>query len=437
MITGNISNMHRDEAATVLAENNHADPRWQLLDRIFLTAPFQKSNRLPVLLRHLAEHSMDGTTDQLTEQRIGSAVFGKSPHYSPAEDSSVRVHVRQLRLRLHEYFACDGRGESLIAEIPKGSYELTFHGTQNPGASKTPAAITVPGRTWRRAWLATAFTWVAAGAAVACGAGWYHAVRASRDAGLQWPVSAVVQHDKPTKVVVSDGRAMLRLVAQRQFSLDDYLKPEFLHSLTPSRMDSDVSRLVKYISDSQITSFADTLVASTLVKLAGADGDNLMVYTARDINRRDLDQGNFVFVGGPTSNPWVLLFANKLNFEVVEDSVGGKMFFRNKKLIPGEQATYEGLPYPGSGGEDYGTISLLPSSSGSGNILILQGLREEGTEGLSILLANENNRAQLWHALKLRTGSRDPIYFEALIRAQTVAGAPVSISIIATRIISP
>ena len=89
---------------------------------------------------------------------------------------------------------------------------------------------------------------------------------------------------------------------------------------------------------SQITSFADTLVASTLVKLAGADGDNLMVYTARDINRRDLDQGNFVFVGGPTSNPWVSLFANKLNFEVVEDSVGGKMFFRNKKPLPGEQA---------------------------------------------------------------------------------------------------
>ena len=50
----------------------------------------------------------------------------KPSNYSPLEDSSVRVHVRQLRLKLHEYFNEEGRNEPVILEIPKGSYAPVF-----------------------------------------------------------------------------------------------------------------------------------------------------------------------------------------------------------------------------------------------------------------------------------------------------------------------
>jgi hypothetical protein len=79
----------------------------------------------------------------------------------------------------------------------------------------------------------------------------------------------------------------------------------------------------------------------------------------------------------------------------------------------------------------------MPGSSGQGNVLILQGLREEGTEALAILLADENNRTELQRALQIQNDAREPIYFEALIRARTVAGAPVSFKIVATRLVSP
>jgi hypothetical protein len=177
------------------------------------------------------------------------------------------------------------------------------------------------------------------------------------------------------------------------------------------------------------------MVTAALVKLAGSQSDHLVLCTARTLNQRELDHGNFVFVGGPTSNPWVSLYAAKLNFEAVEDGVGGKAYFLNKKPLPGEQATYEGLRYTGSGGEDYATISLLPNSSGQGNVLILQGLKEEGTEALAILLNTTKDRAELSRALQLHAKQKNPVYFEALVRARTVAGAPVSISIVATRII--
>jgi len=419
-------------------EEFSSDPRWQLLERILQTSPFQKSSRLPTLLRYLAEQSIRCSFDELTEQRIGTAVFGKPTGYSPAEDSAVRVHVRQLRLRLHEYFACEGREETLIVDIPKGSYALTFHNAHiRPSLPEFPTLDSEVEHKRRQFGFRNAMPWIALLAAVVCGSGWYSAVKANRNASIPWPISAVVQSGEQTTVVVSDGRSMLRLLAQRQFTLEDYLKPDFLGSITPPHMDGSVARLVKYISDSQITSFADTMVASTFVKLAGARSDKLILCTARDLNRRALDQGNFVFVGGPTSNPWVSLYTDKLNFEVVEDGIGGRMYFLNKKPLPGEQATYEGLRYTGSGGEDYATLSLLPNSSGQGNVLMLQGLREEGTEALGILLADEKDRTELNRALEIHGNRNNPMYFEALVRARTVAGAPVSISIVATRIIHP
>lgn len=433
-----------------ISEKLSSDPRWQLLSKILLTEPFRKSHRLPALLCYLAEHSIQGRLEDLTEQRIGIAVFGKPIGYSPAEDSSVRVHVRQLRLRLHEYFAREGRDEPMRVDVPKGSYELVFENAHStpifhiePMAPAVPVpaqALAAESKSRPRQWLWPTLFACALLAGVLCALGWYRSAArlgAANTDTVPWPLSAVVQQGKPTKIVVSDGRSMLRLLADKQFSLDQYLSPGFLSRMTPSHMDGNLSRLVAYISDSQITSYADTLVASTFTRLAGSAGTDLLVCTARDLNRREIGEGNFIFVGGPTSNPWVSLFADRLNFEVTEDGVGGKMYFLNRHPLPGEQPQYEGLRYTGSGGEDYATLALLPGSSGQSNILILQGLREEGTEALAILLADRRNRNDLEQALQTQNGSRVPGYFEALIRTRTVAGAPVAFNLVAMRIIKP
>src|SRR5580698_3103898 len=130
----------------------HSDPHWQLVERILLTVPFQKSPNLHALLSYLAECSILGRFDALTERQIGIAVFGKPAGYNPADDSAVRVHVRQLRLRLHEYFDQEGRNEIHRADIPKGSYVLEFHSSEPETklqAPPVPAAPAVSKRTWR------------------------------------------------------------------------------------------------------------------------------------------------------------------------------------------------------------------------------------------------------------------------------------------------
>src|SRR6185437_16483035 len=107
-------------------DNSLNDERWQLVHRLVSSPPFQKSGRLRDLLQYLAEQTIRGYAHELTEQHVGERLFHKPAGYSPLEDSSVRVHVRQLRLKLHEYFDGVGRDEKLIVEIPRGSYAPVF-----------------------------------------------------------------------------------------------------------------------------------------------------------------------------------------------------------------------------------------------------------------------------------------------------------------------
>jgi hypothetical protein len=406
-----------------------------MVERTLLTVPFQKSVNLHSLLSYLATHSILGRTDALRERQIGIEVLGKPAGYSPAEDSAVRVHVRQLRLRLHEYFDQEGRSEPLRMDIPKGSYVLEFNESR-PEAGPTPLPALKPrSQPWklRKIRVREALFWIAVTAAVVNSIGWYRSAKANPS--VPWPLNAVIQPDRLTTIVVSDSSTMLRQLGQQEMTLDAYLLPGYRQSLIPPHLPENFSRLLNYISDSELTSFADLTVSNTLTKLAGPLGRQLVLTSARDLDRRDLERGNYVFVGSPTSNPWVSLFADQLNFQVVEEGVGGKMYFVNKKPLPGEQKIYQGLAQTGSAGQEYATISLLPGSMGQGNILILQGLRQEGTEALGMLLSDAADRTQLQKALGIREDGRNSPYFEALIQTQAVAGAPVAIRIVTIRTI--
>lgn len=420
------------------ASDFRSDSRWAVIERILLSAPFQKSSSLRALLSYLGEYSIKGKAEALTERQIGIAVFGKPAGYSPVEDSTVRVHMRQLRLRLYEYFALDGRHEALHVKIPKGNYTLEFRDAE-PEISAAPVLppeakpeIEKPrkGRPWQ------ILFWIAAVAAVVCAIGWYRLAREYAQPIAPWPISAVIQPGQQTRIVVSDSSLMLRQLGQQEITLDNYLQPDYRKKLIPENLPANFDRLLNYIAGSQLTSFADLTTVSNLMKLAGSLGTQIVLTSARDLDRRDLEHGNYVFVGGPTSNPWVALFSDKLNFQVIEQGVGGRMYFQNRNPLPGEQKEYEGLASTGSTGEDYATVSVLPGQMGQGNVMILQGLRQDGTEALSAMLADAGDRARLQQAVEHSSGSPSP-YFEALIRSQTVAGAPVSVAIVAVRRIQP
>src|ERR1700674_863044 len=127
------------------------DERWQLVQRIISSPPFQKGTRLRDLLQYVTEQTIRGHAHELTEQHIGNALFHKPSNYSPLEDSSVRVHARQLRLKLHEYFNEEGRMEPVILDIPKGSYAPAFRTVlKTAGLPAAIASTVIPIVAWRR-----------------------------------------------------------------------------------------------------------------------------------------------------------------------------------------------------------------------------------------------------------------------------------------------
>ncbi len=417
------------------------DARWQLIERIIASPPFQKSIRLRDLLRFMAERTIHGQVQDLSEHRIGSAVFGKPEDYSVVEDSSVRVHVRQLRLKLHEYFDGEGRDETCVVEIPKGAYTAVFRNIEQKPPVPVPQVLDTARRgfkswSWLLPWLLAGFFFATTLAA------WFYRATAANPGGPPWPLAQLFDsNNHSVQIVVADiNYGMLRLVDEQPVTLERYLSPAYRggEPLANAHSTPREARVMKYLSGSLLTSYADVVVVNTLTRLSGNTIDRVTVRSARELRPRDLDEGSFVFVGSPSSNPWASYFQDKLNFQEREGVVGESLkFFQNLHPQPGEKEAYHGLTFTGNSGEDYATISLLPLPTGRGTALILQGLQQEGTEAAGLFLADEGNRKKLERAVGISGTPNQPVYFEVLIRTNAIAGSSNATSIVATRVFHP
>jgi hypothetical protein len=72
-------------------------------------------------------------------------VFSRGEGYDTALDNIVRVNAFDLRKRLAEYFATEGRDEPVIIKIPKGSYKPAFTVRPQPDpVVSQPAPVVAP-----------------------------------------------------------------------------------------------------------------------------------------------------------------------------------------------------------------------------------------------------------------------------------------------------
>src|SRR5882724_1560429 len=97
------------------------------------------SESLCKLLRYLANHSLDHPAASPKEYQIATEVFGRQKDFDPHLDSMVRVQAGRLRAKLAEYYGSEGAVDSILVEMPKGNYILTFH-QRHPGTGHDHAA---------------------------------------------------------------------------------------------------------------------------------------------------------------------------------------------------------------------------------------------------------------------------------------------------------
>ena len=130
--------------------------REQLLEqinRLVGSHALHGSESLCKLLRYLAKHAVDHPGTPIKEFQIATEVFGRSPDFDPQLDSMVRVQAGRLRSKLTEYYSADGLEDSIVVELPKGTYVLSFHHRSPSGAKPIRHArrVSPPLRKlWRR-----------------------------------------------------------------------------------------------------------------------------------------------------------------------------------------------------------------------------------------------------------------------------------------------
>ncbi len=102
----------------------------------------EKSEASQKLLWYLAERALRDETPKETE--IAIDVFGRDASFNNAEESLVRVAVRALRRRLHDYYAGAGQQDELHFDIPKGGYRLVWGPRELAPAQTEATSAPVP-----------------------------------------------------------------------------------------------------------------------------------------------------------------------------------------------------------------------------------------------------------------------------------------------------
>jgi TolB-like protein len=111
------------------------------LDRVLASGVFANADRMSGFLRYVVDRALAGEGDQVKEYVVGVAVFERTEAYDPRLDSIVRVEARRLRAKLDEYYSGDGRHDSIVIHIPRGSYAPTFERRAANAAATGPLPI--------------------------------------------------------------------------------------------------------------------------------------------------------------------------------------------------------------------------------------------------------------------------------------------------------
>jgi hypothetical protein len=413
-----------------------AEPHQELLQRIAKSRSFSSAHTLRAFLLYVGEHAIAGRLDALKEQQIGSRVLGRKPDYDPAEDNIVRVRARQLRQRLNAYFAEEGRDEPVVVSIPKGHYIPVFE-------PRAPLPDQQPARKSRwsfpryrmggRVALILAFAAIAIIALI-----WSkQSARPVSTSPVPSASPALLGYFFPgtgqdvTVVCADAGFALWQDITNRNLNLGDYLGREWYaqNEVQDPKM--------REIAVRRFTSPADLMLSVRLVEMARSYGDRVRVRYARNIDIQEVRSGNVVLLGSRRSNPWVELFEPRMNF-VLEFDPGRGPAFRNRLPKPGEPklvALDSRLSVQGPETrliQSYAVAALLPSPTGRGNALIIEGLSMEGTEAAGEFVTNPER----FGTLLRRIGKKDnaPMKpFEILLKLTAVAGGYADPEIIAYR----
>jgi hypothetical protein len=425
----------------------------KLVEHIAASDELRRASRLREFLLYVCSKHLAEGASVIHEQEIGEVVFGRTRSYDTNVDNIVRVNATSLRKRLEHYFATEGAQEEIVLEIPRGSYVPTFRlraprpffDDQLIPASSSPMAISEPPLTAPSAPpISFRAVWPMATVVLLLLCSWLmwqnHLQSGLIERWKTIPSLRVFWEDfftpgRETDIVLADTSfSEAQDIMQRNISLNDYLDYNYRRLAQAPSLSEEQRRDLSIVLDRNNGSVGDFRVSQQIQSL-NANPMRIRLKFAREYTTDEAKHNNLILVGSQSSNPWVGLFANKLNFDLQYDPVQRMPFITNRSPEPGEPSVYtvpersstNNVDPPSNG---YGVIAYLPDLSGKGKTLILEGTDSQATAAAGEFITSEDSMAAF--ESKLVPG---PIpSFEILLRTSQLSRTPLHTEIIAFRI---
>lgn len=428
----------------------------ELVRRVVASPTFARSERLSALLTYVCEMALKGRESEVNEQKIGHAVFGRSPDYDSSVDGIVRTQASRLRQRLDQYFRQEGIDEPVRIVIPRGGYVPVFEprppavpvlpavepkissGETSPGL---PQPASVPEKP-RSIWML--LPWSLCAVLVIVVAGF-----AIRDHARRVPVSSgniarphplwsrIFATARPTLVVPADsGLVIFNNMTARSMGLDEYLRGEYrTPPLNPPIYGTETTAKgwQRNFASRRYTSVVDLDIILSLEQKARLAQGGTEVRYARDVRPNDLKSGNVVLLGAAEANPWVELFERKMNFVFHDDYATNVFSVVNRSPKQGEPARWDSARTDPQR-RVYGLVAYVPNLTGDGDALIIEGTSMSGTEGAGDFVLDDSQLLPFLKQIQRPDGTIP--HFELVVGTQNFSSSAAHSNLLAWRIMN-
>jgi hypothetical protein len=342
------------------------------VQRVLQSPQFRRTPKLQRFLSVVCDYYFQNRAQEINEFLIATEGFGKGPDFDPSQDSLVRVQAREVRRRLREYYQSEGKGSTIVLDIPLGHYVPDF----------TPVESLQPNRPFR--------TFKAAGimlgaTALVCVVILFFADRERRQL-LRASTVAAHASSVPTAMLSHLWNRFLESDVPTLLVLSNPDVGECKPG--PPATDGSATGMVALDGSpcpDEYTGMGEAVALHLITNLFKSAKQTLIVKQSRMVNADDEKRFNMILLGGKSVNVWTRRLGNDLSLEPEPD------------LAPRFATVFD--PKTHQLIRDRAIIALRKHATTGHWLLFLYGQHSQGTQAAAEASSDERFLSQLkWPA---------------------------------------
>lgn len=399
------------------------------IDRLCASDVLHGSESLCRLLRYLAQKEIESPGAHVKEYQIATEVYGRPADFNPQVDSTIRVQAARLRSKVSDYYSSHGVDDTVIVELPRGSYSLQFRHRSIPatsasvGANGSPKAVDVP-LVRDRKWIVTvslmglliALSLLALGVLL-------------RD---RRPVEANSTADsdpslKPYRVFWSP---FLKSGAE---PLVIYSNGAFVGRPETGMRYFDPARDSKTQIWDHYTGVGEVLAIHELDEVFSDLHHRVRVKRGSLFSLDDANNNDLIFVGSPSENLKLSELPTTREFAFQRVAGGprkGDLAIANIHPRAGEPSDFLASPSGTPLTEDYALVALMPGIDPTHSVIVLAGTTTFGTQAAVEYVCRRDSVANLLKQMSV-SSEQELKPFEAVVHVKIALGVPVGMELVA------